>query len=486
LAAAHSQAKGALRESEMKFFKLAEMIAIGIFICHDTKFLYTNPAFQTTTGYTEAELLEMNFWDVTHPDHHELIKKQGVVYQGGEEVPSSYELGFVTKNGEVRWIDVNLDVIEFEGKVAILGSTFDLTERKRAEEILRQNEIRLSALLDAVPDMIFRMDAKGNIIDFKPASSEEFYVPPEQFLTRKVSEVLPPEVAELIEEHIDRAFATGVMQVFEYQLPGPTGFQDYEARLVTSVDNEVLAIVRNVTKRKRAEALILRSERLAALGQLAASLAHEVNNPLQAIQSHLDLVLDYPLEAGEREEYLNIIRQEVDRLKDVTRNTLDFASSKSTSRQPVSVTNVIQQILALINNKLRLSDIELTTDFYHVAPVLAEPAQLAEVFLNLLMNMIEAIESVATNGRLNIVVYPEDGEVAVSFTNSGPTIPQEELEHIFEPFFTTKPEGSGLGLWISYNLIQQHGGELTVENAGDTQGVIFTMKLPSAPDENSS
>lgn len=225
----------------------------------------------------------------------------------------------------------------------------------------------------------------------------------------------------------------------------------------------------------------IQAERLAALGRLSAALTHEINNPLQSIQSHLDLMLDFPLEPGEDKKFLRIMRQEIERLTNITRRILNFARPQSASRQKTSVTELLEEVLILAGKQLQQRGIQIITDWRDVPPVSAAPGQLTQVFLNLVIN---ALEVIPPNGQLHIAVYREgDGEVAISFTNSGPTIPPEILPHIFEPFFTTKPEGSGLGLWVSHSLVQQHGGSLIAENLGSDRGVVFTVNLPAAPVE---
>jgi len=129
----------------------------------------------------------------------------------------------------------------------------ELAERKQTERELRQSEARNRALLDAIPDLMFRITAEGVFLDFNSSNLDDLYAPPEEFLGKQVSEVLPPDLAELIMRYIDRTLASGIMQVFEYKLPLPQGTQDFEARYVPSGPNEVLAIVRNITAREQAE-----------------------------------------------------------------------------------------------------------------------------------------------------------------------------------------------------------------------------------------
>ncbi|MBI1882283.1 MAG: PAS domain S-box protein [Chloroflexi bacterium] len=354
----------------------------------------------------------------------------------------------------------------------------EIVERRRVEEELRQSEARNRALLDAIPDVMFRVTREGQYLDYYGGKEVDLGVSPQQYIGKNLSDVLPTEIAKFILDYIHKVLDSGAIQVFEYRLPLLLSFQDFEIRLVASGPNEVLVLVRNITERKRMEEQAIQAERLAALGRLSAALTHEINNPLQSIQTHLDLMLDFVLEPGEDKKFLQIMRHEIGRLNDITRRILNFARPQPASRRKVLVTDILEEVLTLAGKQLQRYKIEVIRDWRDVPAVLAAPDQLMQVFLNLVINTIEVVPP---NGRLHIAVYPEGDQVAISFTNNGPAIPPEILSHIFEPFFTTKADGSGLGLWVSHNLIQQHGGSLVVENLGSDQGVVFTINLPAAP-----
>lgn len=233
-----------------------------------------------------------------------------------------------------------------------------------------------------------------------------------------------------------------------------------------------------IAKRKQLEQQIIQSERLATLGRMAAALAHEVSNPLQIIRSYLDLIMDFPLEPDEKERYLQIICCEIERLREVSQNMLHYAGSHPVQQQYVSVADLIEQVLVLTSKELQKRGIQVTTDIQDVRPVMAVREQLIQVFLNLVINVIESTSD--DSGLLEIALWSKNGRVIVSFTNDGPAIPSSALPHIFQPFYTTKSEGNGLGLWVSHNLIRRHTGTLGVENLGVERGVRFTVTLPAA------
>jgi PAS domain S-box-containing protein len=241
---------------------------------------------------------------------------------------------------------------------------------------------------------------------------------------------------------------------------------------------QTMAIIRDITERKQAEEHVFQAARLAALGQMATALAHELNNPLQIIQGYLDIILDFPINVDEEQSYLQIIRQQIDRLHDVSQGILNYAQPKQKAHQLVDLADTISQVLTLADKQLQHSDTRVVTDIENVPPVLALPDSLVQVFLNLTINAIESFDD--NKGLLHIALKSNNGQVNASFRTNGPSIAAKDLPHIFEPFYTTKPGGNGLGLWICRDLVEQYQGTLLAENLADGQGVVFTATFPAS------
>lgn len=234
---------------------------------------------------------------------------------------------------------------------------------------------------------------------------------------------------------------------------------------------------RRAVEIERSYAQLVQSEKLAATGRLALSLAHEINNPLQAIQNCLHLVLEFPLDAERQTSYLKMAREEVERLSILVQSMLDFYRPPRSGQPTADVRAVLERVLALSEQKLRSSQIDtVLTGVSDTLFVQAAADQLGQVFLNLIMNAAEAME---TGGTLRIDIAPQSDMIVMRFQDTGPGIAPEVLEHIFEPFYTTKDEGTGLGLAISYTLIEQQDGSLEVESVIG-QGSVFTVRLPRA------
>lgn len=227
---------------------------------------------------------------------------------------------------------------------------------------------------------------------------------------------------------------------------------------------------------QQSQAQLVNSEKQAALGRLIASLAHELNNPLQAMQNCMELILEFPLDAAEQREYQLAVQRETNRLMTLCNRVLDFARPVSFARQLIDVGDSARYALSLAGKQLEHSHIAVVMDLPADLPhVLASRDRLAQVFLNLIINAIEAMPD---GGELRIAGRVVDDQVALTFTDTGPGIAPDVLPLVFEPLYTTKDTGTGLGLPICHNIIEQHGGTITAGNAPG-KGAVITVRLPA-------
>ena len=386
------------------------------------------------------------------------------------------------------WVEVSFASIEFEAENAVLCTAFDITERKHAAERnkalleeVQQADARQRTLLKAIPDLVFRLNTEGKFIDYHTNFPELLAAAPEDFLQKTPAEMLPPPVGKILDELVKDVFDTGEPRELEYQLniAGQTGF--FEAHLVYGGD-EVLVTVRDVTRRKTVENQMIHTERMAALGNLAVTLAHEINNPLQAIQFNLDMILDYPISEAEKEENSLAIRHDLMRITELSQQILNFANPRPSSRTLVQPVDVVNQVLRLWRKKLETSNITIVTDISGTPPVYVPQNQIHQVILNIILNAVDAIKSAADGGTIVVSIGHNQLEktVLIKVANDGPNIPEADIDRLFDPFFSTKQNGNGLGLWTSYNIIKQNKGMLAAENFPGGDGVIFTLSLPIA------
>ncbi len=227
---------------------------------------------------------------------------------------------------------------------------------------------------------------------------------------------------------------------------------------------------------------LFRSEKLASLGKLAAGVAHEINNPLTGILANSSLILE-DLDANDpRREDVEIIVKETIRCREIVKRLLDFARQTKPQKKLTDVNMLIDTIILLVRNQTSFRNIVITTHLAENLPlILCDSDQIQQVFINIILNAAEAMTG---GGSLNVCSsLPQDREfVTIEIADTGPGIPEDRRERIFDPFFTTKEHGTGLGLSISYGIVEQHGGDISVESAVG-KGSTFTVKLPVAARE---
>lgn len=234
---------------------------------------------------------------------------------------------------------------------------------------------------------------------------------------------------------------------------------------------------------EQSQAQLIQVEKLAAMGRLAASIAHELNNPLQAIQNCLHLVLKRPLPEPKRRQYLEMAQEEVERLIGIVQGMLEFYRPSKGQRAPIDTNTVVENVLALAAKQLQHGQVTVHQRLApNLPPLEAVSDQLKQVFLNIVINAVEAMPE---GGDLYVDtrLTPDGRWITVSFTDTGIGLSPEEQANIFEPFYTTKTKGTGLGLSVSYGIIERHGGSIEVHSQPG-QGSRFTVKLPvSQPDQ---
>jgi two-component system, NtrC family, sensor histidine kinase HydH len=226
---------------------------------------------------------------------------------------------------------------------------------------------------------------------------------------------------------------------------------------------------------ERSQTQLIQAEKLAATGRLAASIAHEINNPLQAIHNCLYLALKRPLAEDKKLHYLAMAQEETKRLITLVQRTLEFYRPSKGQSAAVDVNHLLENVLALSNKGLEHGHIQVHAQLQpDLPPIFGVPDQLTQVLLNLVINAIEAMPD---GGELSLGTTSDEGWLRISVGDTGPGISPDEAAKIFEPFYTTKANGTGLGLAVSYGIIQRHGGRIEVVGAPD-RGTTFTIALP--------
>jgi signal transduction histidine kinase len=247
-------------------------------------------------------------------------------------------------------------------------------------------------------------------------------------------------------------------------------------------------VFRDVTLEKQAQSVMRKAEKLAAAGRLAATMAHEINNPLEAVGNLIYIVRHTPSLPEEVQGYLSMAEQELERVSHITRQTLGFYRDSS-EPGPVQMRAVIESVLKLYSNKISSKNVSLELNLGECPPVHGLQGEMKQLIANLISN---AADAVATGGKIRISVTPalrsEVRGVEVTVADDGPGVSAENRSHIFEPFFTTKKDvGTGLGLWVSKEIAERHGGNIDLSSGKESgfQGAVFTVFLRCEPQAES-
>jgi len=229
---------------------------------------------------------------------------------------------------------------------------------------------------------------------------------------------------------------------------------------------------------KKAQKQLVITERQAAIGELSAKIAHEVNNPLSIITNYLHLCNRDMGNAEKSKKHLKVVREEIGRIARIVRQLLDFHRPRQIEMLPIRPTDVLEDVLVLVDRQLYEKNIEIHKEYDEPLPLITgSPEQLKQVFLNLILN---ARDFMPDGGQLHIDVTGNDKKLQLVFRDTGPGIPEDVLPRIFEPFFTTKEDstGTGLGLSVCYSIIKDHGGQIEARNA-PRKGSCFIITLPA-------
>jgi signal transduction histidine kinase len=259
------------------------------------------------------------------------------------------------------------------------------------------------------------------------------------------------------------------VELLRVTVPGPHG-----------TSGRTVLLARDMTERREFDRRLIQSGKLAAIGELASGVAHEINNPLFAILGLVEFLLRDIEEGTKSHERLLLIQQTGLEIKEIVKALLDFARERTDDHQPMLVRDVVRETVALVHRTSAVRDVEITEDYRgEPVPAIGSANQVKQVILNLITNALQAMK--ATGGSITVTVETTDTEIVTTVADTGPGIDPQILNRIFEPFFTTKRDvgGTGLGLAVSHGIAEMHGGTLQAESAFG-EGTTFTLTLPAA------
>ncbi len=474
------------REKELRFTELFETLQEGVyFSTPEGRLLDANPALVAMLGYGEkAELLAVAA-SALNLEPGQPVLGRASDDRGGVR---TREIKLRRKDGSAAtFLDTSRAVWDTAGNIIrYQGTLVDITDKRRMERQLAQQEEFRRRLLESFPDLILVVDPEERYTFVSSRSRDLLGYAPEEMIGKKISSVEDhsPDLAALYQTVVSGKQVFGSAEYGARHRNG--SWRTMRASASQLVDTEgkingVIISVHDITVERKLEEQVVQSERLAAMGAMIGGVAHELNNPLTTILGNSELLLDNVSDEAARKR-IALLQQDARKAAEIVKNLTYFSRPPAPGKSKINVTEVVERTLNLHAYSLRKNNI--TVDFLKepVLPfALGDAHQLMQVFLNLIVNAEQAIREVRDKGTLRIRQGKSDDSVWISFHDDGPGIPKENLGSIFDPFYTTKRpgRGTGLGLSICKSVMKEHNGSVEAANAADG-GALFTVTLPVA------
>jgi two-component system CheB/CheR fusion protein len=357
----------------------------------------------------------------------------------------------------------------------------------------RETEIqaaKLAAIVECSEDAIASKDLNGYVTSWNASAERMFGYKAEEIIGKNIRLIIPPELHKDEDMILSKLRRGERIQHFETERLRKSGERIQVSLTISPVKDEsgkivgAAKIVRDITEQKRTAESLRRAEKLAATGQLAASIAHEINNPMQALTNLIALIAYKTTLDSDTRQLVALAEAEVGRMSHIVRQMLSFYR-ESAAPVPVKMTEVLEDVLELFVMRMRSNQIKLERRYEFNEEIYGYPVELRQLFANLISNAIEAMNG---KGELLIhispwreVVHPGRIGVRILIADNGPGIKRELHNRIFEPFFTTKAEkGTGLGLWVVKTIIARHEGSIRMRSSttGRRCGTAFSIFLP--------
>ena len=448
----------------------------GILLC--------NSSYAKLLKRPKHEIIGKNFFEICpqriEADRNELTILINKAFQGEHGSIMGYPL-YVDDEVRYHHIIINPFIInnEIQGAVIVCD---DITEEIRLrEEIeryateleklveertlqLQVEKEKLDIIMQTIDSGICIINEKGDILWMNKKMEELIRTRRTNNLCDLFFQIGDCIVKDVPSQFVAKFMINGKLHYIQCQV---TPFKSEEG------ETKYIALIQDITTLKQMEEKIAQSEKLAALARLSAGLAHEIGNPLTSISSYVQVLKEHASDEFSLQA-LDVILKHIQRISNIIRNISNFSKPSKGELIYTNILEVLQSSLELVKFDKRMKDISVKVECQDLPQVLVDPNQLNQVFINIILNAIDAMPN---GGEITVRCKVEDDSVFISFTDTGVGIPQEVLPFIFDPFFTTKEKGTGFGLSVSYSIIKNFGGDILVESEVG-KGSTFTIKLP--------
>jgi PAS domain S-box-containing protein len=356
-----------------------------------------------------------------------------------------------------------------------INSTIEALEK--AETNAKVQKGLIDRILATTPNAVLVIGDDDKIELVNRAFYDTFEKKEAEVETKPISEIIPTEELSQAISKARSGKTFNITHEFRHRVNGHERM--FVANILRMGEDEVLLVLSDVTEERAKQERLYLTDRLASIGEMAAGIAHELNNPLTGVIGLSQLLLDEEMSDGAKKD-LKVICNEAQRAAAVVKNLLTFARQHTAERKAVQINAVVEDVLSLRAYEHKVNNIRVTTRFdNHLPEIIADPFQIQQVFLNIVLNAEQAMIEAHKEGTLTITTERVDGNIKVSFSDDGPGIPPENMRKLFSPFFTTKEvgKGTGLGLSICYGIVTNHGGRIYAQSELG-KGATFVVELP--------
>lgn len=465
-----------MSKSLSTYVQVFEMMPEMIFILgSDNRILNHNKAASKITGYDTAQLSSFTVERLIPEEHRSQLMK--MIQSNAEQ--RHCETQIVRSDKRRIDIAVDLKVLNSSDSSYQVLIAKDITDEKKKELDL----LRYSNVIEHTINPIQITDAHGIMVYVNPAFEKQSGYSRKELIGKNPNVLSSGKHPKGFWRKVWETILAGKVWVGQVENKRKDGSPFHTELVISPIvgpSGEVVGFLgahRDITEQKLLEGQLVRSQKMEAIGTLAAGIAHEVGNPLTSISS-LAQVIQRTVHDPFAKEKLELIKNEVTRISGIIRDLVDFSRPSLQVAKPTDVNQVVQDALNIVRYGKKVKNVNFETDLAENLPTLhLVPDQIVQVFINILMNAVDALDG--KPGTIGLQSAVNGKHIAVRISDSGEGIPQKEIEKIFEPFFTTKEvgKGTGLGLWVSYGIVKNFSGEIMVETSSG-KGSTFTVLLP--------